>query len=58
MKGGLDYREAHMLMEMVADSGRLLALDLVEVNPVLDVQNATAILAAELAASAFGMGIL
>ena len=58
VKGGLDYREAHMLMEMVADSGRLLALDLVEVNPVLDVQNATAILAAELAASAFGMGIL
>ena len=58
VKGGLDYREAHMLMEMVADSGRLLALDLVEVNPVLDVQNATAVLAAELAASAFGMGIL
>ena len=58
VKGGLDYREAHMLMEMIADSGRLLALDLVEVNPVLDVQNATAILAAELAASAFGMGIL
>jgi len=58
VKGGLDYREAHMLMEMVADSGRLVALDLVEVNPVLDLQNATAILAAELAASAFGMGIL
>jgi arginase len=58
VKGGLDYREAHLFMEMVADSGRLLALDLVEVNPVLDVQNATAILAAELAASAFGMGIL
>ena len=58
VKGGLDYREAHMLMEMVADSGRLIALDLVEVNPVLDAQNATAILAAELAASAFGMGIL
>ena len=45
-------------ISLVADSGRLLALDLVEVNPVLDVQNATAILAAELAASAFGMGIL
>jgi arginase len=58
VKGGLDYREAHLLMEMVADSGRLVALDLVEVNPVLDVQNATAILAAELAASAFGMEIL
>jgi len=58
VKGGLDYREAHLLMEMVADSGRLIALDLVEVNPVLDIQNATAVLAAELAASAFGMGIL
>jgi arginase len=58
VKGGLDYREAHLLMEMVADSGRLIALDLVEVNPVLDLQNATAVLAAELAASAFGLGIL
>jgi arginase len=58
IKGGLDYREAHLLMEMVADSGRLIALDLVEVNPVLDLQNATAVLAAELAASAFGLGIL
>jgi arginase len=58
VKGGLDYREAHLFMEMVADSGRLIALDLVEVNPVLDLQNATAVLAAELAASAFGMGIL
>jgi arginase len=58
VKGGLDYREAHMLLEMVADAGALLALDLVEVNPVLDVQNATAVLAAELAASAFGMEIL
>ncbi len=58
VKGGLDYREAHMLMEMLADSGRLIALDIVEVNPVLDVQNATAVLAAELAASAFGLEIL
>jgi arginase len=58
VKGGLDYREAHMLLEMVSDAGLLLALDLVEVNPVLDVQNATAVLAAELAASAFGMEIL
>jgi arginase len=58
VKGGLDYREAHMVMEMVADAGRLIALDLVEVNPVLDVQNATAVLGAELAASALGMKIL
>jgi arginase len=58
VKGGLEYREAHMLMEMLADAGCLLALDLVEVNPVLDVQNTTAVLAAELAASALGMKIL
>jgi arginase len=58
VKGGLDYREAHMVMEMVADAGALIALDLVEVNPVLDTQNATAILGAELAASALGMKIL
>jgi arginase len=58
VKGGLDYREAHMVMEMVADSGRLLALDLVEVNPVLDSQNQTAMLAAELALSAVGQSIL
>ena len=42
VKGGLDYREAHMLMEMVADSGLLRALDLVEVNPILDDRNMTA----------------
>jgi arginase len=58
VKGGLDYREAHMVMEMVADSGTLIALDLVEVNPVLDVQNATAVLSAELAMSTFGQKIL
>ena len=58
VKGGLDYREAHMVMEMIADSNRLLGLDLVEVNPILDVQNQTAILAAELALSALGKRIL
>ncbi len=58
VKGGLDYREAHMVMEMVADSGLLLALDLVEVNPVLDDRNMTAILAAELASSALGQKII
>jgi arginase len=58
VKGGLDYREAHMVMEMTADSGRLVALDLVEVNPILDIQNQTAILAAELALSAVGMRII
>jgi len=58
VKGGLDYREAHMVMEMIADSGLLLALDLVEVNPVLDDRNMTAILGAELASSALGQKIL
>ena len=58
VKGGLDYREAHMLMEIVADSGLLTSLDLVEVNPTLDVRNTTAQLGAELAASALGMEIL
>jgi arginase len=58
VKGGLDYREAHMVMEMVADSRRLVALDVVEVNPTLDVRNATAELGTELALSALGKNIL
>jgi arginase len=58
VKGGLNYREAHMVMEMVADSGKLIGLDLVEINPILDVQNQTAILGAKLALSALGMRIL
>jgi arginase len=58
VKGGLDYREAHLVMEMVAESAMLTSLDLVEVNPILDVQNQTAVLGVELAASAFGLKIL
>src|SRR4029077_4992614 len=58
VKGGVNYREAHMLMEMVADSGLLRALDLVEVNPILDDRNMTAILGSELASSALGQRIL
>jgi arginase len=58
VKGGLDYREAHMAMEMIADSKKLLSLDLVEVNPILDTQNQTAVLAAELALSAVGQKII
>ena len=58
VKGGLNYREAHLLMEMVADAGRLMALDLVEINPTLDIRNATAELATELALSALGKHIL
>ena len=58
VKGGLDYREAHTLMELFADSGRLVALDLVEVNPTLDIRNTTAEFATELALSAMGKKIL
>ena len=58
IRGGLDYREAHMVMEIVADSGLLTSLDLVEVNPTLDVRNATAQLGTELALSALGLKIL
>ena len=58
VKGGLDYREAHMVMEIVADSGLLTSIDLVEVNPTLDMQNTTAQLGTELALSALGMKIL
>ena len=58
VKGGLDYREAHMVMEMIADSGLMRALDLVEVNPILDDRNTTAVLAAELASSALGQKII
>jgi arginase len=58
VKGGLDYREAHMIMELVSDSQRLVALDLVEVNPTLDLRNATAEFATELALSALGKNIL
>jgi arginase len=57
-KGGLTYREAHLCMEMVADSKRMVSLDLVEVNPILDVRNATAELGSELLLSALGKRIL
>lgn len=52
--GGLTYREAHLACEMIAESGTLRGMDLVEVNPILDERNRTAILAVELAASALG----
>ncbi|MEQ1692935.1 MAG: arginase [Gemmatimonas sp.] len=58
VRGGATVREAHLAMEIVHDSGALLAMDLVEINPILDRQNHTAELAAELIASAFGRRIL
>ena len=56
--GGISYREAHLAMEMFADRANIVAMDLVEVNPVLDSQNMTGILAAELAQSALGKTIM
>lgn len=56
--GGLTYREAHLAMEMIAESGRLCSMEMVEVNPILDVQNQTAELAVGLIASALGKRIL
>jgi arginase len=55
--GGATYREAHLAMEMLADTGRVVGLDLVEVNPVLDHRNRTAELAVGLALSCFGQRI-
>jgi arginase len=56
--GGITYREAHLAMEMMCDRANIVAMDLVEVNPVIDSQNMTGILAAELAQSALGKRIL
>jgi arginase len=58
VRGGLSYREAHLAMEIVAESGLMSSLDVVEVNPVLDRENTTAKLAVELVASALGARIL
>jgi arginase len=56
--GGPTYREAQLCMEMIADSGRLGSLDVVELNPALDVRNRTAILAVDLIESLFGKSTL
>src|SRR5258706_2107265 len=56
--GGVTYREAHLAMEMLADRAQVVSIDLVEVNPVLDTQNMTGVLAAELAQSVLGKRIL
>jgi arginase len=55
--GGISYREAHLIMELLAESGCMVALDVVEVNPILDRENGTAELAAALALSALGKRI-
>src|SRR5579863_8427347 len=58
VRGGITYREAHLAMELIGDSGRMTSLEIVEVNPVLDEANRTALLAVELATSALGKRIL
>lgn len=58
VRGGVSYREAHLAMEMLGDYANLVSLDLVEVNPVLDSQNQTAMLAVELVLSLMGKRIL
>jgi arginase len=56
-KGGLNYREAHLCMEMLADSKSVIAIDMVEINPILDTRNSTAEFASELVLSALGKSI-
>jgi len=58
VKGGLSYREAHLAMEMLAESGRLGSIEMVEINPILDHRNQTAALAVGLICSGLGKSIL
>jgi len=58
VRGGATYREAHLAMEMICDSGRMVSMEVVEVNPVIDERNRTADLAVELVMSGLGKRIL
>ena len=58
VRGGLTYREAHLALELVAESGLAGSIEVVEVNPILDRENATALTAVELVASALGKTIV
>jgi arginase len=58
VRGGITYREAHLLMELICDSGKMMSMEVVEVNPVIDEHNRTAVLAVELVMSAMGNRIL
>lgn len=58
VKGGLSFREAHLAMEMLAESGRLGSIEMVEINPILDTRNQTASLAVGLIGSGLGKAIL
>ncbi|MBV8284874.1 MAG: arginase family protein, partial [Candidatus Eremiobacteraeota bacterium] len=58
VKGGLSYREAHLVMEVLHDSGQLGSIEMVEINPILDHRNQTAALAVGLICSGLGKSIL
>ena len=58
VRGGVTYREAHLAMEMIADSESMVSLEVVEINPILDEHNRTALLGVELVLSALGQKIL
>jgi arginase len=58
VRGGITFREAHLAMEMISDSKKMVALDLVEINPIIDILNKTAILGVGLVSSALGKKIL
>lgn len=58
VRGGINFREAHLFMELIADSGRMVSLDVVELNPIRDVKNSTAEAVVHLVQSAFGRSIL
>ena len=58
VRGGADYREAHLAMEMIADTKKMVSFEITEINPILDVQNKTAHFGMELILSAFGKQIL
>jgi arginase len=58
VRGGVTYREAHLAMEMIADSEAMVSLEVVEINPVIDLLNKTASLGVEMVLSALGKKIL
>jgi len=58
VRGGVTYREAHLAMEMIADTEAMVSLEIVEINPVIDEHNRTALLGVELVLSGLGKKIL
>jgi arginase len=58
VRGGVTYRESHLAMEMIADTESMVSMDVVEINPILDEHNRTALLGVELVLSALGQKIL